>query len=168
MAQADRQEKPEQGYTLDCWHGHLVNEPIKEYHPKTKTIETIGHLWFCLRRFKEVFRGDHTKLSPAELLRYQHPDCPFCHRENTAWVKHITVDFTKTKFSKETIRNWITGELKRGAKTFLLNAEAIHTNGSLAVINKRVMERPERPDVVPHPVGNYNPDQFTEQEDVPL
>ncbi len=165
MGQTANQEKQkEQGYTLNCWEGFLVDEPIKEYHTENKTFETIGHLWLCTRRFKPEFKGDHTKLSDKEFQSYQHPGCQSCQRELTHWKKKITVNFEKTKLSREFFRNWIIHKLKsiyeNKSHTIIVGFENIPCDKFHSGFENRITEK------IPKPVSDYNPNMTYEQSDI--
>ena len=130
---------------FNCYDQFLIQQRITER--QGPIAETIGHLTMCARRFLSP-KPDYV-VDFMQTLSHSLPDCATCCRELTSFRKSIKVDFTKTKRTKEQVREWISGQVRRGCRDFFYDPQ--YTDKS---------------DMLPNPAaptfGDYNPDQYTE------
>lgn len=138
---------------LNCYSQHLNCQAITE--KIGDTIETIGHMTVCARRFLKPLPKEPAYLESLDFvarLNYQTPDCATCCRELTSFRRSIQVDFKKTKRTKEQIREWISGQVRRGCRDFCYDPKYI-----------------DRSPMLPNPavpgLDEYNPDAHIEPEE---
>lgn len=131
--------------SVTCYDQYLICQRITEKHGNIH--ETIGHMTVCARKFQAQKPPYITDFLQA--LSFALPECKTCVRELTSFRKSIKVDFTKTKRTKEQVREWISGQARRGCRDFFYDPQ--YTDKS---------------EMIPNPAaptfGEYNPDKFTE------
>ena len=135
---------------VKCYDQYLFCQHITE--KQGDIHETIGHITICTRRFqkqKPLYITDF-----MQSLSFALPECLTCVRELTSFRKSIMVDFKKTKRTKEQVREWISGQVRRGCHDFFYDPQ--YTDKS------EMLPNPAAPTF-----GVYNPDQFTEPKESP-
>ena len=133
-----------------CYAAHIYGQPISE--KQNGITVTIGHMTVCARRFIKELPKEPAYAESLDFmarLNYSLPECKTCCRELTSFRKSIQVDFSKTKRTKEQIREWISGQVRRGCRDFTYDPGYKDTS-------------PMLPNPTVPGFGDYNPDLHIE------